>query len=195
MVFGRALHLAHRTSRPALYALNARDVRKRHIARASAASPAPRVAVEGDTVSVHFSVIAEDGTVQESSREAGQPISLEVGVGEVIGNQLLQAIDGGVRGLGIGETRRVEITPLQEEWSQDLLFKVPKEHPEIQRLEGKFRSAGGLQEGMIVELQNGNQAQVLKVSADEVVLDANDAMAGRRIAFDIELVSIMEAAQ
>ena len=31
---------------------------------------------------------------------------------------------------------------------------------QVQRLEGKFRSSGGLSEGMIVELVNGQQAQV-----------------------------------
>ena len=59
-----------------------------------------------------------------------------------------------------GETRRIELAPLQEEWKQELLFTIPRDHPEVQRLEGKFRGSGGLSEGMIVELVNGQQAQV-----------------------------------
>lgn len=88
-----------------------------------------------------------------------------------------------------GETRRVEIESLQEDWNQDLLFTVPVDHPEVQRLQGKFKSAGGLQEGMVVELANGAQAHVLKISSENVVLDANSATAGRRVAFELELMS------
>lgn len=84
----------------------------------------------------------------------------------------------------------MQLEPLQEEWSQDLLFPVPRDHQEVQRLEGKFRSSGGLQEGMIVELANGAQAQVLKITDEAVIFDANSATAGRKVAFDIELVSI-----
>lgn len=84
----------------------------------------------------------------------------------------------------------MELEPLQENWTQELLFTVPADHPEVQRLQGKFRAAGGLQEGMVVELANGAQAHVLKLSEGNVVLDANSATAGRRVAFELELMSI-----
>ena len=84
----------------------------------------------------------------------------------------------------------VELKPLQENWSQDLLFTVPHDHPEVERLEGKFQGSGGLQEGMIVELANGAQAQVVKLSNEAVMLDANDATAGRRVTFELELMTI-----
>jgi hypothetical protein len=89
-----------------------------------------------------------------------------------------------------GGLRRIELAPLQSEWQKELLFTIPRDHPEVQRLEGKFRTSGGLSEGMIVELVNGQQAQVLKVQPDSLVLDANHAMAGRNIAFEIELVAL-----
>lgn len=43
---------------------------------------------------------------------------------------------------------------------------------------------------MIVELANGAQAQVVKLLEDSVMLDANDATAGRRVSFELELMSI-----
>ena len=79
---------------------------------------------------------------------------------------------------------------VQDEWDEKLIFNVPRDHTEIIRLEGKFRSGGGLSEGMVVELANGQQAQVVKVSADGVVLDANNATAGRKLSFDIELIGL-----
>ena len=89
-----------------------------------------------------------------------------------------------------GETRQVTLESVQEDWNKELVFSVPREHAEVQRLEGKFRSSGGLSEGMIVELANGQQAQVVKLAAELVVLDANHAMAGRKLNFDVELIDL-----
>lgn len=89
-----------------------------------------------------------------------------------------------------GETRKLCLESKQNDWNEELVFRVPREHAEIQRLEGKFRSSGGLSEGMIVELANGQQAQVVKLAPEIVILDANDAMAGRKLDFEIELVKL-----
>lgn len=62
-----------------------------------------RAAVEGDTVIVHFTVFGERGEYMESTRDAGQPLTFEVGSSEVIGSELLQAFDCGVRGLSVGK--------------------------------------------------------------------------------------------
>lgn len=76
---------------------------------------------------------------------------------------------------------------LQDAWKPELLFKVPSDHPEVARLQGKFGKTGGLQTGMIVQLANGSQAQVMDITDEVVVLDANHAMAGRKLTFEIEL--------
>lgn len=70
---------------------------------------------------------------------------------------------------------------------------MPTDHAEIQRLEGKFRSSGGLSEGMIIELANGQQAQVVKKLPGIIILDANDATAGRELNFDVELVGLQKS--
>lgn len=90
----------------------------------------------------------------------------------------------------VGDTRRVALESVQDEWDENLIFNVPSDHTEIQRLEGKFRSSGGLTEGMIVELSNGQQAQVVKISSQAVILDANNATAGRKLSFDVEVVAL-----
>ena len=92
-----------------------------------------------------------------------------------------------------GETRQVTLESVQDDWNKELVFSVPREHAEVQRLEGKFRSSGGLNEGMIVELANGQQAQVVKLAPDVVILDANHAMAGRKLNFDVELIDLEKA--
>ena len=90
----------------------------------------------------------------------------------------------------VGETRKVALESVQDEWKEELIFKIPLDHPEIQRLQGKFSSSGGLAEGMIVELANGQQAQVAKLTSELIVLDANNAVAGRKLNFDVELVDL-----
>lgn len=89
-----------------------------------------------------------------------------------------------------GETRQIGLESKQAEWKKELVFSVPRDHAEVQRLEGKFRSSGGLSEGMIVELANSQQAQVLKMGPEAIVLDANDAAAGRKLDFEVELVNL-----
>jgi hypothetical protein len=49
----------------------------------------------------------------------------------------LQAFDGALRGLGVGES--VELQLQGGEWQKELLFVVPREHPEIERLEGRYK--------------------------------------------------------
>lgn len=48
-----------------------------------------------------------------------------------------QAFDGAVRGLGVGEAVELEIRG--GDWRPELLFTVPRDHPEITRLEGRYK--------------------------------------------------------
>jgi hypothetical protein len=50
---------------------------------------------------------------------------------------LLQAFDGALRGLAVGESVELQISG--GEWQKDLLFVVPRDHPEIERLEGRYK--------------------------------------------------------
>ena len=68
------------------------------------------------------------------------------------------------------------------------MFDVPLEHPEVQRLEGRSKSQGGLQVGAVVELTNGASAVVLAKTTDFVTFDANSAFASQPANLDIELL-------
>lgn len=146
-----------------------------------------RVAVEGDTVTVHYKSMNPKGEIVETS-DSNEPLTFEVGAGEVFGNKMFQAFDAGVRGLHIGEKTYLEASG--GEWNKDLLFNVPRQHEEVQRLEGRYKNVGGLKEGLVVELTNGSNAMILDVKDDVVQLDANNMMAGQILMFELELVSI-----
>jgi len=58
----------------------------------------------GDLISVHYEGKLEDGTVFDSSYSRGQPISFQLGIGQVI-----QGWDQGLTRMCIGEKRKLTI--------------------------------------------------------------------------------------
>lgn len=145
-------------------------------------------AQEGDIVTIHWSCLNEQGDVLETSKTAEEPTTFEVGAGDIVGNQLFEAFDEAVRGLTVGET--IGIKANGGEWNEELVFKVPRDHPEIQRMEGRYKNQGGVHEGLIAELSNGGLALVIECTEDLVTLDANSMMAGKTLLFELELLNI-----
>ncbi len=72
-------------------------------------------------------------------------------------------------------------------------LQVPRDHQEITRLEGRYKSQGGLTEGMLVELANGQSAMIVAMKDDVVQIDANNMMAGRTRTFEVTLQHIEPA--
>jgi len=148
-------------------------------ASAASATPTPggneRVAQNGDTVSVNYTGKLDDGEVFDSS--AGRdPLQFTVGSGQVI-----PGFDNAVLGLAVGDTVTVRLEPDQAYGPRDesLIFDVPIANaPE------------GLQVGDQVVLSGGQPAVVVAVTDTMVRIDANHALAGQALTFDIELVAI-----
>eukprot|EP00198_Chlamydomonas_reinhardtii_P006562 XP_001695898.1 peptidyl-prolyl cis-trans isomerase, FKBP-type [Chlamydomonas reinhardtii] len=168
-----------------------------------------RYAAVGDIVSINFVMRDEDGKVLQSSEtDLGEPLAFEVGAGDMMGNRLFQGFDEAVRGMAVGQTTVLEASG--GEWKRELLFAVPRDHPEVARLEGRYKnvdktgrppppslprllprhSQGGLAAGLVVELANGAMAVILEVNDAEVKLDANNMLAGKTFTIELELVSI-----
>ena len=73
------------------------------------------------------------------------------------------------------------------------IMQVPRNHQEITRLEGRYKNQGGLSEGMVVELANGESAMIVALKDDAVHIDANNMMAGRTRTFEVTLQHIEPA--
>lgn len=164
-------------------------------AEASApAAPAPAAVevVEDPSKKKKYKVL-DSSRVEEDGRR-GEPLTFEVGAGDVFGNELFQAFDEVVRGRAAGDVVRLTC-PSPPAWDPELLFRVPGDHPEIDRMSGRYKNVGGLAEGLVVELSNGKRAVVVAVSEEEITLDANDMLAGgsggERV-FELELVRVEE---
>ncbi len=142
--------------------------------------PAPQAQM-GDTVSVHYTGTLEDGSEFDSS-VGGEPLQFTVGDGNVIAG-----FDQAVRGLAVGEKRRVVIPPEDAygDYRDDLVFErnpadfPPDIDPQVGQQLQSVQPDGGV---MIVT--------VIAVSETTVTLDGNHRLAGKDLIFDITLVDI-----
>ena len=136
---------------------------------------------EGDTVSLHYTGSLDDGTVFDSS-EGSEPLSFTIGSGQVI-----QGFDEGVRGMEVGETRDIAISPDQAygDYHEELVKVVPRAAfpPDV-------TPAVGL--GFDLELPSGQTlpVRIIDIQDDDVTLDANHLLAGETLNFHVRLISI-----
>ena len=138
-------------------------------------------AKSGDTVHVHYTGKLDDGPVFDTS-EGRDPLTFQLGKGMVV-----PGFEKAVTGMGVGEKKTVTF-PSDEAYGprlDQLTFTVPRENlpPGYDPQEG---------ETLRMEAKDGRQMDVVVTSSDEgfVKLDANHPLAGRDLAFDVELVKI-----
>jgi peptidylprolyl isomerase len=137
-------------------------------------------AKEGTTVRVHYTGRLKDGSVFDSS-EGRDPIEFTIG-----GRQVIPGFENMVLGMSVGAKKTTTI-PAAEAYGErrdELVFEVDR-----QRLPPETEPAIG--QVLEVQTADGQRGQVTVVAvADETVkLDANHALAGEDLTFEVELVS------
>ena len=145
--------------------------------------------VVGDIVRIAFGVETAEGEVLRDDG-AEEAVTFEVGASDVMGNPLFKAFDEAARGMKVGEQATVSASG--GDYDPNLLFSVPADHAEIDRLRAEWSDKGGLVEGLTVTLVNGQPAVVRKMEDTRVVLDANHPFAGSDIMFQIRLLGLNE---
>jgi FKBP-type peptidyl-prolyl cis-trans isomerase 2 len=134
----------------------------------------------GDKVTVHYTGKLEDGTIFDSSRNEGrEPLTETVGTG-----RLIKGFEMGLIDMTIGESKTVEIESDQAYGSinEQLITEIPKN----QVPEGV--KAGENLQGM--SPQGPINVRVVEIKDETVVIDANHPLAGKKLFFDIEVVSV-----
>lgn len=136
----------------------------------------------GNTVKVNYTGKLEDGTIFDSSLNEGrEPLEVTVGQG-----QLIKGFEDGLFDMSEGETKTIEIEPSEAygDINIELINSVPRANvPE------------GVQEGEMLQGEGPMGAvnvKVIEVNEETVVLDANHPLAGKKLTFELEVVSISE---
>lgn len=136
----------------------------------------------GDVVRVHYTGKLLDGTTFDSS-VGRSPLEFTVG-----GGMMIAGFDEGVKGMKVGDKKTIQIAPADAygERDESAVIDFPKSNiPENMPIEA------GMQ--LTLRDQRGNPIPVvvLEVKDDSIVLDANHALAGKDLVFDVELVEIV----
>ncbi len=137
---------------------------------------------KGSKVKIEYTGTFEDGTVFDSSEKQGAPLEFEAGSGQII-----KGLDDAIIGMKKGEEKNLEIEPGEAygDRNPQLLKRLPKEQfPPDKKIE-----AGTL---LALQAQNGSQlpVRVAEVTENEVVLDLNHPLAGKKLNFKVKVVEI-----
>jgi len=141
-------------------------------------------AKDGDTIKVHYTGKLDDGSVFDSSTDR-EPLEFKLGE-----NQIIRGFENAVIGMAPGEKSTVTI-PAEKAFGphrNEMVIEMNKEDFPAD-LDPKVGQKFNLH-------QNDDQTIVVtvtEVTENAVTLDANHALAGKDLTFDIELVEIMEA--
>lgn len=134
----------------------------------------------GDTVSVHYRGTLEDGTVFDTSMTEGkEPIKVKLGNG-----QLIKGFEEGLIGMSVGEKKTITLDP-EDAYGDvipDAVIDVPLANLPPNLEVGQVLQGNGPQGPFIVS--------VLEIKEDVAKLDHNHPMAGKRLIFDLDIVSI-----
>jgi len=141
----------------------------------------------GDTVTLHYRGTFEDGTEFDSSHSRGEPITVTAGVG-----QLISGFDTALDGMTAGTTKTVTIPPEQAYGD-----KNPAAFTTLNR--SLFPDGFEFVVDKTVPLMGSNGEPVMgtisELTDDEIIVDLNHPMAGKTLNFEIEVVSVTDAAE
>ncbi|MFW6160559.1 MAG: FKBP-type peptidyl-prolyl cis-trans isomerase [Acidobacteriota bacterium] len=135
----------------------------------------------GDKVKVHYTGRLESGEVFDSSRKK-EPLQVTVGSGMVI-----QGFEEALIDMEPGEKKTATISPKNAygEYDEKLILKMPRE-----RIPEDITP----KEGMDLQLVNKDgqalPVKVKEIEKDNIILDANHPLAGKKLVFDIEVLAI-----
>jgi FKBP-type peptidyl-prolyl cis-trans isomerase SlpA len=134
----------------------------------------------GSSVSVNYTGRLEDGTIFDTSLQEGrEPLTATLGQG-----QLISGFENGLIGMSVGEKKTIEIEP------KDAYGEAK---PELTQEVSLEMFPKGVKVGDMLQGQNENgvvNVVVLEVKENSVIIDLNHPLAGKKLIFDLEVVSV-----
>lgn len=138
----------------------------------------------GSTVTLHLSLMLEDGSVAESTFDA-EPLTFTMGDGT-----LVHGLELALYGLRPGDTQRLALYPEQAFGVHDpaRIHRLPRTGfpPDIDLTPGNI---------IAFDTPDGEEiaGTLLSLDAGTVEVDLNHPLAGRRIIFDVEILDVAPA--
>lgn len=136
-------------------------------------------------VSFHYSVSDGSDTPVDSSHERGEPLTVLIGHGNII-----PGLENALLGHAVGDRFEVSVAPADGYGERRANFtqRVPKKY---------FQDSNSLRPGMSTMLHTkesgARMAVVLKVGSSVIDVDLNHPLAGKTLAFDVEITDIRDA--
>jgi FKBP-type peptidyl-prolyl cis-trans isomerase 2 len=134
----------------------------------------------GDVVKIYYIGQTENGDVFDTSM--GKPVSFKIG-----NNEVVEGLDKGVIGMGIGEKKTLTIPPEQGfgERREQLVETVKK---------SRFPEHIKPEVGKKLQIKQGDGSKldlrITEIKNEMVTLDANHPLSGQTLNFEIEMVDI-----
>ena len=138
-------------------------------------------------VTMHFDLRLKDGSVAESSREIGQPMTFAMGE-----ETFSEKFESAMLGLSEGDKKKIMLLPEDAfgEAHPANIFQVPL---------SKFKGtdvANQLEVGLIISFAQPNGQEmpglIRELNDHEATVDFNHPLAGQVILFDVEVIAIKE---
>jgi len=136
----------------------------------------------GSTVTMHYSLILDDGTKVESTFDHGEPLTFAIGDGS-----LLAGLEAALLGLKAGDQQSLAIEP-------DVAFGYPDAGAVHTLKRSDFSPDMALQPGLIIEFETPSGIQVpgtiQAVNEDNVIVDFSHPLAGRNVTFSVQILDV-----
>jgi len=138
--------------------------------------------VAGSTVTMHFSLVLEDGTVVDSTFESEEPLTFTMGDGT-----LIDGLEHAVFGLKAGDQQSINIPP-----ESGFGFRDEEAVQSLKREE--FSDEMELKPGLVIEFDTPNGMKVpgivLEVEDDTVVVDFSHPLANHTVLFNVHILDV-----
>jgi FKBP-type peptidyl-prolyl cis-trans isomerase 2 len=134
----------------------------------------------GNTVTVNYTGKLEDGSIFDTSLSEGrEPITAVLGEGK-----LIKGFENGLMDMSEGEKKTIEIEPADAygQYNEEMVAEIPKNQvPENSKVGDSLQGNGP---------QGPIMVRIIGINEDNVIIDANHPLAGKKLIFELEVMKI-----
>lgn len=145
-------------------------------------SDADKLIRPGTTVTMHYSLALEDGTIVDSTFDTNEPLTFTLGDGTLIDGLEYAIID-----LKKGDQQSIRIPPESGFGFRDeaAVQSMPRD---------QFSEEMELEPGLVIEFESPSGLQIpgaiLEVKDDSVVVDFSHPLANRAVIFNVHILDV-----